>query len=169
MTQASPVAAAIRQAEQAQRQAAEAQEKAARAAQAVKAAQAELRARQERARQEWAQKVAAAYPDDAQQAQRAFDDARTAFYRVAVTDPAQTVAAFGAWQAAYARIHVLSVRMSEAASTLGQPFRAPNVTEIPPFSTAMDHAMDRRLANIVEDLRDAYQAEIQAVLDGMEA
>ncbi len=166
---ASPVADAIRQAEQAQRQAAAAQEKAALAAQAVKAAQAELRARQERARHAWATKVAAAYPEDAHAALQAFEQAQRDFHRIAVTDPAQAVAAFGEWGMAYARLYFLGQRMSEAAAALGQPFTLPNVTEIPPFSTAMDHAMDRRLVNIVEDLRDAYQAELQAVLDGLEA
>jgi hypothetical protein len=75
--------------------------------------------------------------------------------------------AYAAWQDASARHYATATRHESAASFIGADFVRPFTLTVPPFSVALDGALGTRHVNANADALDAWQAELQAVLDGV--
>ena len=154
---------------EAQQAQAEADAAARRAAAAAAQAEAALqRAYQEQAakRHAWAQGVVDAYDADLAAAERAVQEARDHFATAAVQDPAGAITAYIAWAEAGIRHYTLQVRLGSVAPVLGLEATPPEHLAPPPFSRALDWALDRHLDALSDKARDEAAAEIQAMLDG---
>ncbi len=162
----STVDQARRSADQAHAAAAAAQQVFRAAQDRAEAAGQALQAKRDVARRVWATQITATYQADDQACEQATEQARTQFYRVAATDIANALEAYARWQDALARHAALRQRQQSAAGALGHEYTVMGVGSIPPFSEALDQALERRFNMVNGEALDAWQAELQAVLDG---
>ena len=128
------------------------------------AAQQRVAAEQEGRRRAWAQQVIDAYDADLTAADQALHDAGERF-DAAVDDPAAAVKAYLAWAEAAIRHYTLQVRAASVAPVVGLEASPAESVPPPPFSQALDAALDRRVAALSARARDEAAAEIQAHLD----
>jgi len=137
---------------------------------AAAATQAEValqRAYQEQAakRRAWAQGVVDAYDTDLAAAERAVQEAQERFATAAVQDPVAATSAYIAWAETSIRHYTLQVRLASVAPTLGLSATPAEHLGPPPFSQALDWALNRHVAALSDRERDKAAAEIQAMLD----
>lgn len=119
---------------------------------------------QEAQRRGWAQGVIDAYEADLSNADRALQEAIDRFDR-AVDDPAAAVKAYLAWAEAATHHYLLQVRAAAVAPVVGLEATPAESVPPPPFSDALDAALDRRVATRSADLRDEAADEIRTHLD----
>jgi len=164
--------AALSDFEREMREAEEAQAEAEAAAQRAAAARAEAEDARRRAREEqearrraWAQGIVDAYDADLAAAETAIHDAAERFAEAAANDLPAAVAAYLAWVEAGARHHALQARVAAVAPVLDLEATEPERLSPPPFSQALDAALDRRAAAISTKILDETAAEITAQLE----
>ena len=126
-----------------------------------------LASKRDAARLAWARRTHAARQSDIADAERTVETARSAFYRIAGQDITKAMLAYMAWQDASARHYATATRHESAANTVGSDFVRPFTLTVPPFSVALDGALATRHVNVNADALDVWQAELQAVLDGV--
>jgi hypothetical protein len=163
----SAVEQAIRQADELHATAAAALAAAHAAQTKADAAGQDLASKRDAARLAWARRTHAACQSDIADVERTVETARSDFYRVAAQDITKAMLAYAAWQDASARHYATVTRHESAANTIGADFVRPFTPSLPPFSVALDGALGNRHANANADALDAWQAELQAVLDGV--
>lgn len=157
---------------EAQKARAEAEAASQRAAQLVAQADAaRRRAAMERAaqRRAWAQRIVDTYEADLDAAEAALQEGRDQFEAAAVKDPAAAIRGYLAWGEAALRHYALQVRVGTVAPELGLEATPPERASPPPFSQALDQAIQRHLAGISAKLRDETADEIRRALDEEDA
>jgi hypothetical protein len=127
----------------------------------------DLASKRDAARLAWARRTHANCQADIADVERTVEQARSAFYRIAGQDITKAMLAYAAWQDASARHYATVTRHESAANTVGSDFVRPFTLTVPPFSVALDGALATRHVNANADALDAWQAELQAVLDGV--
>lgn len=139
-----------------------------RAEEAQKRAQLEREAR----RRTWAESVTATYNDDLPAAEAKLAEARTAFKVTAASNPAKSLAAYLAWTRAAFEHVAVQEQFRSAASTLGlttwngSAITSPTIMTPPPFSEAVDKAIQEHVNGISADVRDAWQARVDDMWNG---
>ncbi len=128
------------------------------------AARRQLAAEQEGRQRAWAQQVIDAYEADLAEADRALHEAASRFEANA-DDLAAAIQAYLAWAEAATRHYVLQVRAATVAPVVGLALTEPESVPPPPFSQALDAALDHRVATRSAQLRDEAEAEIAVHLD----
>jgi hypothetical protein len=126
-----------------------------------------LASKRDAARLAWARRTHATRQADIADAEQTVETARSEFYRVAAADINKAMHAYAAWQDASARHYATATRHENAAAYIGSDFVRPFTLTVPPFSVALDGALGTRHVNVNADALDAWQAELQAVLDGV--
>lgn len=154
------------EAEKAQAEAEAAAQRAAALTARADAAQQRLAEEQAGRRRQWAQQIIDTYDADLTGAERAIEEARGRF-DAAAEDPAAAVKAYLAWAEAATRHYTLQVRAAAVAPVVGMEASEPESVPPPPFSEALDAALDRRVAERSAKARDAAAAEIEANLDAL--
>lgn len=125
------------------------------------------RAQEEREsrRRVWAQGIVDAYDADIAAADRAIHEASERFDAVAASDLPAAAAAYVAWAEAGIRHYVLQVRLSAVVPAVGLETSDPSRIAPPPFSEAINTALDRRVAQLSDQARAEAAAEISRQLD----
>lgn len=114
--------------------------------------------------QDWARRVIDAYDTELGAADRALQEAVTRF-DAAAEDPAAAATAYLAWAEAATRHYTVQVRAATVAPVIGMEATKAESIPPPPFSQALDAALDRRVAARAAQIRDETAAEIAAHLD----
>jgi hypothetical protein len=155
----------LREAEQAQADADAAIQRA--ATERAEADAAHRRALEEQAarRQAWAQNVVDTYEADLAAAEAAIRDNSDRFADLAVRDLAQGVAAYLAWSEASLRHYALQVRVATVAPTLGLEATPGERLSPPPFSDALDAAIELHIAALSAQIRDEMAEAVDNGLD----
>jgi hypothetical protein len=164
--QSSDLEREMREAEEAQAEAEAAMQRAATARAEAAAAQQRAREEQEARRREWAQAIVDAYDSDLVAAENAIRDASDRFAETAVRDLAAAGAAYLEWAEAGLRHYTLQVRVASVAPTLGLEATPGERLSPPPFSEALDAAMDLHIAALSGRIRDEAAEEIRSRLGG---
>ena len=112
----------------------------------------------------WAQQVIDAYDADLTAAETAIQETSGRF-DAAAEDPAAAVKAYLAWAEAATRHYTLQVRAATVAPLVGLEATEPVSLPPPPFSRALDAALDRRVAALSTRLRDEAAEELGSHLD----
>jgi len=116
-------------------------------------------------RRAWAQGIVDGYDAEIAAADAAIHEAGERFAAVVASDLPSATEAYIAWAEAGIRHYVLQVRLAAVAPVLGLEATEPSRIAPPPFSQAVDAALDRRVAESSERARDAAAAEIARELD----
>ena len=154
----------LSEAERARAEAAEAARRAEDLAAQAEAARRRLAEEREARQQAWAQQVIDSYDADLAAAETAIQEASDRF-DASAEDPAAAVKAYLAWAEAATRHYILQVRAATVAPNVGLEATEPVSLPPPPFSQALDAALDRRIAAVSARLRDESAAEIASHLD----
>ncbi|HYO30903.1 MAG TPA: hypothetical protein VER37_10045 [Thermomicrobiales bacterium] len=155
----------LREAEEAQAEAEAAAQRAASARAEAEEARRRAQQQQEARRRAWAQSVVDAYETDLTAAEAAIRDASERFADAAVKDLSAAVAAYLAWAEASHRHYALQARVATVAPVLDLEATPGERLSPPPFSQAMDAALDRQAAAISARILDETAAEITRHLD----
>jgi len=164
MSQTSDLERELREAEEAQAEAEAAVQRAAAARAEAESAQRRAREEQEVRRRAWAQSVVDAYDTDLGAAETAIRDASDRFAEAAVRDFSATVAAYMEWTEASLRHYALQVRVAAVAPVVGLEATPGERLSPPPFSQALDAAIDLHIAAISGRIRDEAADEIRTKL-----
>jgi hypothetical protein len=133
------------------------------------AAQRRAREEQEASRRAWAQSIVDAYDTDLAAAETAIRDASDRFAEAAVRDIAAAVVAYMDWAEASLRHYTLQVRVATVAPLVGLEATPGERLSPPPFSQALDAALDLHIAALSGRIRDEAADEIRTRLgDTME-
>jgi hypothetical protein len=164
MSQTSDLERELREAEEAQAEAEAAVQRAAAARAEAESAQRRAREEREASRRAWAQSVVDAYDTDLAAAESAIRDASDRFAEAAVRDIAATVAAYMEWTEVSLRHYALQVRVAAVAPLVGLEATPGERLSPPPFSQALDAAIDLHIAALSGRIRDEAADEIRARL-----
>ena len=156
----------MREAEEAQAEAEAAMQRAAMARAEAETAQQRAIEEQEASRRQWAQGIVDAYDTDLAAAETAIRDASDRFAEAAVRDLTAAVAAYMEWAEAGLRHYTLQVRVASVAPTLGLEATPGERLTPPPFSEALDAAIDLHTAALSARIRDEAADEIHSRLGG---
>jgi hypothetical protein len=154
----------MREAEEAQAEAGAALQRAAMARAEADAAQRRAREEQEANRRAWAQGVVDAYDTDLAAAETAIRDASDRFAEAAVRDISAAGAAYLEWAEASLRHYTLQVRVATVAPLLDLEATPGERLSPPPFSQALDAAIDLHVAALSGRIRDEAADEIRTRL-----
>ncbi len=163
-SQTSDLEREVREAEEAQAEAEAALQRAAMARAEAEVAQRRAREEQEASRRAWAQSVVDAYDTDLATAETAIRDASDRFAEAAVRDIAAAVAAYLEWTEASLRHYTLQVRVATVAPLVGLEATPGERLSPPPFSQALDAAIQLHIAALSGRIRDEAADEIRARL-----
>ncbi len=163
-SQTSDLERELREAQEAQAEAEAALQRAAVARAEAESAQRRAREEQEASRREWAQSVVDTYDSDLAAAETAIRDASDRFAEAAVRDIAAAVAAYMDWVEASLRHYTLQVRVATVAPLVGLEATPGEQLSPPPFSQALDAAIDLHTAALSGRIRDEAADEIRARL-----
>jgi hypothetical protein len=166
MSQTSDLERELREAEEAQADAEAALQRAAVARAEAESAQQRAREEQEANRREWAQSVVDAYDTDLAAAEAAIREASDRFAQAAVRDIAAAIAAYMDWTEASLRHYTVQVRVATVAPLVGLEATPGERLSPPPFSQALDAAIDLHAAALSGRIRDEAADEIHAKLGG---
>ena len=119
----------------------------------------------ERNRLDWARGVVDAYDADLAAAEAAIRAASDRFTAAAVEDLPDAVAAYLAWGEASLRHYTLQVRVATVAPLLDLEATPGERLSPPPFSQALDLAIEHRISDLSTRIRNETAAEIEAHLD----
>jgi hypothetical protein len=154
----------VREAEEAQAEAEAAMQRAEMARAEAEAAQRRAREEQEASRRAWAQGVVDAYDTDLAAAETAIRDSSDRFAEAVVRDIAVAVAAYLEWAEASLRHYTLQVRVATVAPLLGLEATPGERLSPPPFTQALDAAIDLHIAALSGRIRDEAADEIRTRL-----
>ena len=154
----------LREAEEAQAEADAALQRAAMARAEAETAQRRAREEQEASRRAWAQGVVDTYDSDLAAADTAIRDASDRFAEAAVRDMSAAVAAYLEWAEASLRHYTLQVRVASVAPLVGLEATPGERLSPPPFSQALDAAIDLHVAALSGRIRDEAADEIRTRL-----
>jgi hypothetical protein len=154
----------VREAEEAQAEAEAAMQRAAMARAEAEAAQRRAREEQEAGRRSWAQGVVDAYDTDLATAETAIRDASDRFAEAAVRDVSAAVAAYLEWAEASLRHYTVQVRVAAVAPLLDLEATPGERLSPPPFSQALDAAIELHVAALSGRIRDEAADEIRSKL-----
>jgi small-conductance mechanosensitive channel len=154
----------LREAEEAQAEAEAALQRAAAAREEAESAQRRAREEQEASRRAWAQSVVDTYDADLAAAETAIRDASDRFAEAAVRDIAAATVAYMDWVAASLRHYTLQIRVATVAPLVGLEATPGERLSPPPFSEALDAAIDLHTAALSGRIRDEAADEIRAKL-----
>jgi hypothetical protein len=154
----------VREAEEAQAEAEAAMQRAAMARAEAEAAQRRAREEQEASRRAWAQGVVDAYDTDLATAETAIRDASDRFAEAAVRDLSAAVSAYLEWAEASLRHYTVQVRAATVAPLVGLEATPGERLSPPPFSQALDAAVDLHIAALSSRIRDEAADEIRTRL-----
>lgn len=149
-----------------------AQARATEAAERARRAQERAQLEREARRRAWAESVAATYNDDLPAAEAKLREAREAFNVTAVSAPADSLKAYLAWAEAAIQYQAVQEQFRSAASVLGLTvwngvgISSTTIALPPPYSEALDAAIQRQVNNMSADDRDARQARIDDMWNG---
>ena len=164
MSQSSDLERELREAEEAQAEAEAAVQRAAAARAEAESAQRRAREEQEASRRAWAQSVVDTYDADLAAAETAIRDASDRFAEAAVRDIAAATVAYMDWVAASLRHYTLQIRVATVAPLVGLEATPGERLSPPPFSQALDAAIDLHTAALSGRIRDEAADEIRARL-----
>src|SRR5215211_8913755 len=154
----------MREAEEAQAEAEAALQRAAAARAEAESAQRRAREEQEASRRAWAQSVVDTYDTDLAAAETAIRDASDRFAEAAVRNIAAATVAYMDWTEASLRHYTLQVRVATVAPLVGLEATPGERLNPPPFSEALDAAIDLHTAALSSRIRDEAADEIRARL-----
>ena len=154
----------LREAEEAQAEAEAAMQRAAVARAEAEAARQRAQEEQESRRREWAQSVVDAYDTDLAAAETAIRQASDRFAEAAVRDISAAVTAYMDWAEAGLRHYMLQVRVASVAPTLNLEATPGEQLGPPPFSQALDAAVNLHVAALSARIRDKAADEIRSRL-----
>ena len=154
----------LREAEEAQAEAEAAAQRATMARAEAEAAQRRAREEQEASRRAWAQSVIDAYDTDLATAETVIRHASDRFAEVAVRDISAAVAAYLEWAEAGLRHYTLQVRVATVAPLLDLEATPGELLSPPPFSQALDAAIELHIAALSGRIRDEAADEIRTRL-----
>jgi hypothetical protein len=154
----------MREAEEAQAEAEAALQRAAMARAEAETAQRRAREEQEASRRAWAQGVVDAYDSDLAAAETAIRDASDRFADAAVRDISAAVTAYMEWAEASLRHYTLQVRAATVAPLLDLEATPGERLNPPPFSQALDAAIELHIAALSGRIRDEVADEIRTRL-----
>jgi len=160
--QTSDLARELREAEEAQAEAEAAMRRAAAARAEAESAHRRAREEQEASRRAWAQNIVDTYDTDLAAAETTIRDASDRFAEAAVRDMA--VAAYMEWAEASLRHYTLQVRVATVAPLVGLEATPGERLNPPPFSQALDAAIDLHVAALSGRIRDEAAEEISTGL-----
>jgi len=163
-SQTSELEQEMREAEEAEAEAKAAMQRAAIARADAEAAQRRALEEQEASRRAWAQGIVDAYDADLAAAETAIRESSDRFAEAAVKDLTAAVAAYLDWAEASLRHYTVQVRVATVAPMLDLEATAGDRLSPPPFSQALDAAVDLHLAALSAQIRDEAAAEIQSRL-----
>jgi len=112
-------------------------------------------------REEWAQNVLDTYDADLAAAETAIRDNSDRFADLAVRDLQAAVGAYVAWSEASLRHYALQVRLATVAPELGLEATQGERLSPPPFSQALDAAIELYVAEASARIRDEMAAEVE--------
>lgn len=112
-------------------------------------------------RQEWAQNVLDTYDADLAAAEAAIRNNSDRFAELAVRDLQAAVAAYMAWSEASLRHYALQVRLATVAPELGLEATQGERLSPPPFSQALDAAIELYVTEASVRIRDEMAAEVE--------
>jgi hypothetical protein len=164
LNQTSDLERELQEAEEAQAEAEAALQRAAMARAEAESAQRRASEEQEASRRAWAQSVVDSYDTDLAAAETAIRDASDRFAEAAVRDVPAAVAAYMDWVEASLRHYTLQVRVSTVAPLVGLEATPGEQLSPPPFSQALDAAIDLHTAALSGRIRDEAADEIRARL-----
>lgn len=127
----------------------------------AEAARQRSRQEQEERQRSWAQRAVDSYDADLSTADAAVQSAQAAFEKAVATDLATALTAYLAWGEAASRHYALQVRIGVAAPLVGFDASTPEPIALPPFSQAVDDALQKRLADLSDRARDEIAAELR--------
>jgi hypothetical protein len=165
-SQTSDLERELREAEEAQAEAEAALQRAATARAEAESAQQRAREEQEANRRAWAQSIVDTYDTDLAAAETAIREASDRFAEAAVRDIAAAVVAYMDWAEASLRHYTLQVRVATVAPLVGLEATPGEQLSPPPFSQALDAAIDLHTAALSGRIRDEAADEIRARLGG---
>ena len=150
----------MREAEQAQADAEAAMQRA--ATERAEAEEAQRRALEEQAarREAWAQNIVDTYDADLTAAETAIRDNSDRFADLAVRDLSAAIGAYIAWSEASLRHYALQVRVATVAPELGLEATPGERLSPPPFSDALDAAIELHVTAASARIRDEMAAEV---------
>lgn len=154
----------MREADEAEAEAKAAMQRAAIARADAEAAHHRASEEQEASRRAWAQDIVDAYDTDLAAAETRIRDASDRFAEAAVRDLTAAAAAYLDWAEASLRHYTLQVRVATVAPMLDLEATAGDRLSPPPFSQALDAAIDLHVAALSAQIRDEAAAEIQSRL-----
>ena len=154
----------LREAEEAQAEAEAALQRAAVARSEAESAQRRAREEQEASRRAWAQGIVDSYDTDLAGAETAIRDASDRFAEAAVRDIGAAISAYMNWSEASLRHYTLQVRVATVAPLVGLEATPGERLSPPPFSQALDAAIDLHIAALSGRIRDEAADEIRARL-----
>jgi hypothetical protein len=163
-SQTSDLERELREAQEAQAEAEAAMQRAAMARAEAEAAQRRAKEEQEASRRAWAQGIVDAYDTDLATAETAIRDASDRFAESAVRDISAAVAAYLEWAEASLRHYTLQVRVATVAPLLDLEATPGEQLSPPPFSQALDAAIELHVAALSGRIRDEAADEIRTRL-----
>ncbi len=163
-SQTSDLERELREAQEAQAEAEAALQRAAMARAEAESAQRRAREEQEASRRAWAQSVVDTYDTDLAAAETAIRDASDRFAEAVVRDIAAAVTAYMDWVEASLRHYTLQVRVATVAPLVDLEATPGEQLGPPPFSQALDAAIDLHTAALSGRIRDEAADEIRARL-----
>jgi hypothetical protein len=163
-SQTSDLERELREAQEAQAEAEAALQRAAMARAEAESAQRRAREEQEASRRAWAQSVVDSYDTDLAAAETAIRDASDRFAEAVVRDIAAAVTAYMDWVEASLRHYTLQVRVATVAPLVDLEATPGEQLGPPPFSQALDAAIDLHTAALSGRIRDEAADEIRARL-----
>ena len=151
----------LREADQAQAEAEAAVQRAATERAEAEATQQRILEEHAARRQEWAQNVLDTYDADLAAAEAAIRDNSDRFAELAVRDLQAAVGAYMAWSEASLRHYALQVRVATVAPELGLEATPGERLSPPPFSQALDAAIELYVTEASVRIRDEMAAEVE--------
>ena len=151
----------VREADQAQAEAEAAVRRAATERAEAEATQQRILEEHAARRQQWAQNVLDTYDADLAAAEAAIRDNSDRFADLAVRDLQAAVGAYLAWSEGSLRHYALQVRVATVAPELGLEATPGERLSPPPFSQALDAAIELYVAEASAQIRDEMAAEVE--------